>query len=354
VIVAACGASPEPEPETDSDSEGEPTYDYNVLRGAHVEIRHFAHLRVCGGDLAALDAHVPIVADMLGRPGVGPFVYEWVDDDEVERRCGGPAYGGCVREGIAYGKDTGIGFHELNHLIAGSIDGSTAMWVEGLASAFEPRTQTREQHHPLVMLEQGRSKLSYPTAGHFFLWVWNDVGAASTLAVAGRSHGDDIDGALEAFEEEIGEPLASYGDRYLADAPERLPSLLPTEDPLPWTDDRWAHVFELDCAADHTRVGYGGDELVRTAYVEVTREGAYELAVSGGVATLYGVVGSNGFGPVAVPFDGGNFWSSPEYVDRGQLGEGRFVVAISSDGPEPQTIAVELRPVLGPLPHPPE
>ena len=147
--------------------------------------------------------------------------------------------------------------------------------------------------------------------------------------------------------------MASYGDRYLAEAPERLPSLLPIEDPLPWTGDRWAHVLELDCAADHTRVGYA-DGLVRAAYVEVEREGAYQLAVSGGSAALYGVIGSNGFGPVALPSRGGNFWSSPEYVERGVFGSGRYVVTLSSDGPDAQTIAVELRPVLGPVPQPPE
>ena len=326
-----------------------------MLEGRHVEVRYRPGLTVCAGDVPTLDAHVEQVARALGVEIPDGLVYEYVSGDEVEARCG-PELGGCAGSGIGIGYQMGkTARHELNHLVARERHGSIPLWVEGLAVAFEGRNMSSQQFHPAAMFGLAGRQLSYSDAGHFFAYVWRDLGATPLLSVTSRSTRDDRDAALAAFEAEVGASLADYGDDYLAQAPQSEYSLLPPEDiaPLPWDGDSWRHALELDCDVSHTNVS-AEQGLLRIVFVEVATPGRYELATSAGLVTLEGVPDADGQAPLLDGYRPGLYSVQPSYPEVADFAVGRYRVLLETRSLAAETIAVELRPKLGAEPIDPD
>ena len=351
----AQGPPPPADPLEDDDADvteepdGPAQREFVVIRRRHVEVKRFSHLAVCEGDVVALDAHVPAVMNLTGIEPELPLVYQWVDKDEVLDRCSSGA-AGCVRGGVGYGMSLATGFHELNHLIVGPFDGRTGFWVEGFAVAFEPREVWTNKLHPAAMLEAG-TPVDYPTAGVFVRQIWRQEGPSVAFDIAGASTNRET--ALTAFADIMGESLETYGDRFIAEAPDVSASFFPQREPTPWTDDRWVHILELDCNTAETLVGHYGEGMRALAWLEVAAEGRYELAVSEGRASVVPRLGPDGNLPL-LRTEQGLLQSSTDFVEAGEFSPGRYEVEVEIEGFEPRSVAVELRPYLGPTPVHPE
>lgn len=357
VVVIACGDPSRGEIAATDDMPGSEDFpdEFFVLEGQHVEIRYRPGLTVCEGDVVTLDAHVDQVSRALGVTIPDGLIYEYVSVEEVFARCG-DEFGGCAGSGIGIGSHMGnTARHELNHLIGREVQGSVAMWVEGLAVAFELRSPLSQRFHPAAMFGRPAKQLSYNDAGHFFAYAWRDLGPQTLLSVTRHSAGDAPEAALARFEAEVGESLTAYAERYLVNAPEAEHSLLPPADvpALPWQGDTWRQVLDLDCSVVHTNLSPEG-ALTRTVFVEVSTPGRYELATSAGFVTLEGVATDDGTAPLLDGYRRGLHSIRPVYPGVADFEAGRYRVQVETESLEPQTIALELRPKLGAEPVEPD
>lgn len=245
--------------------------------GEHVEIATAYGVRVCRGEVHALDAQVAFVRAATRSPETEPVLYYWTDPEEVPEFC--PWGGGCAYPEGGIGSTLGTGLHEVAHVAAAHLGRSRPLWEEGLADGFMPGAVERGEHHPAVMVGLEPQDLAYGQAAHLYRWLWmRDPDVALELYRA-TDYDDGPDRARRIFEDITGESMIAFGDRYLAEAPLELESPHPVDTtPLPWTAGVWQHTLAIDCRNDDSFAE--GKTTTRTVYVDVAESGAYQLTWS--------------------------------------------------------------------------
>lgn len=354
VLAAACHDDPTAGAgSTPSDSAHPPDW-FDPTRieraGKHVIVRHRPEIRVCAGDLAALDRHAEFLSEALDVPLDQPARLVWGDFAEIADAC--PAWAaGCAFGTIAIAGDLRALHHELAHVVGRGVQGSLAMWREGMATGLAPGVLDDAESHPLAMIEVGAARLDYFSAGQFYRWLRRSYDPALLVQVAVLSHAGDPEWNAEMFAHVYGEELEDVADRFLAQSRDAEPSPAPPEPPRPWDGDRWLQRLHFECENEQTQTSDDDDGLVQSLVVEVVTEGRYELVTSAGAVSVRGIARPGMPGPRLWTDPGvEGFSAAPGRVGVAELGAGLFAITATIADGDPIDIAIELHPALGDVP----
>jgi hypothetical protein len=215
--------------------------------------------------------------------------------------------------------------------------------------ALEPRGLALGDDHPALMLPLDADDLDYDQAGSFVRWLWREYSPELVVTLYRRSsRGDDPGRGERIFEEVFGESLVAAGDRFLAEAPPYSASLRDPEPPLPWTGAVWQHGVSLRC--DDPDVRFDLSRPLRVLPVEVAVAGAYELAVSAGIAELRATDGH----PIEHTRPKVSNWAQGLRLEPGDY-EVELAAFADVDPESPSAVfVVELRPDLDAVPTVPD
>lgn len=317
------------------------------IMGELVDVSIEDGVELCAGDVPAMDAHVRAVSALLGVPTDGDRLHAlWLSQEGVLELC---PTGGCAPGSVAIATSHQVMLHELGHAVAAALGNAPPLWTEGLAVALEPRGLALGDDHPALMLPLDATDLDYDQAGSFVRWLWREYSPESVVTLYRRSsRGDDPGRGERIFEEVFGESLGAAGDRFLAEAPPYSASLRDPEPPLPWTGAVWQHGVSLRC--DDPDVRFDLFRPLRVLPVEVAVAGAYELAVSAGIAELRATDGH----PIEHTRPKVSNWAQGLRLEPGDY-EVELAAFADVDPESPSAVfVVELRPDLDAVPTVPD
>lgn len=236
---------------------------------------------LCGGDLAALDAQIDGLEELLSVTAPSPItLYLW--ETPPTAYCGEGPMGCYGREDNVVHSTAYILDHELVHAVVGGFADPPAFFSEGAAEALRRRRLVSVQTPaPLANFEREREELDYGSAGLFMRWLWEREGPELFVELL-----QDTRGPLDAFEAIYGLTPEAAEQAFFSDLPHSYPPLIDCELPeLPMVDEtRWEESAPLDCARSDVRAGR--EQLATARQLTISEAGSYAVSFTGATATI--------------------------------------------------------------------
>lgn len=270
--------------------------------GAHVIVAADPGHELCGGSLAHMDEFVAALsAEFSLAPPTGDdrFIFYWLDAEQFhERTACHRESTACAYLGASYTPYAPIN-HELVHNVAEEFGYPRALFVEGLAVAFEglatdvavdaPRSTVRV--HDLLGLTTGVQLIrvgGYPTAGAFTSHLIHTHGLDAYLRMYEAVGPLESERGIDTiFREEFGVSLADSIDVFEDSGVrcgqlERDAKLLECAAPeLEWDGDRLVHHRSLACDQDDVVGPYHDESVVVFHTVTIPEGGNHIITVLG-------------------------------------------------------------------------